>query len=180
MSHIFTFVITLRTYSLHSILLAFTTVRGGGNGKLISHTLPAITACTERTLAALWYSNTSPGNTWPTPGSNHTNSPWKKKWNDKERWKESKISIDWNKLKEWLAEVWLFFNRMILVIRRYYFLQESLSHLRDVIIITFETINLNKYILIHPIKRISGQQNSNDIRKKKSNNPIQGISSRKK
>lgn len=148
---------------------------GGGNGKLISHTLPAITACTERTLAALWYSNTSPGNTWPTPGSNHTNSPWKKKWNDKERWKESKISIDWNKLKEWL-----FFNRMILVIRRYYFLQESLSHLRDVIIITFETINLNKYILIHPIKRISGQQNSNDIRKKKSNNPIQGISSRKK
>lgn len=66
------------------------------------------------------------------------------------------------------------------MIRRCYFLQESLSHLRDVIIITFETINLNKYILIHPIKRISGQQNSNDIRKKKSNNPIQGISSRKK
>lgn len=57
------------------------------------------------------------------------------------------------------------------MIRRYYFLQESLSHLRDVIIITFETINLNKYILIHPIKRISSQQNSNDIRKKKSNNP---------
>jgi len=39
--------------------------------------LPAITAWTESTLAALWYSRTSPGSTWPTPGSNHTNSPCK-------------------------------------------------------------------------------------------------------
>jgi hypothetical protein len=38
-------------------------------------TLPPMTACTVSTWAARWNSSTSPGRTWPTPGSNHTRSP---------------------------------------------------------------------------------------------------------
>lgn len=34
-----------------------------------------MTAWTVRTLALRWFSKTSPGNQWPTPGSNHTRSP---------------------------------------------------------------------------------------------------------
>jgi hypothetical protein len=44
-------------------------------------TLPPITACTVSTWAARWNSSTSPGRTWPTPGSNHTRSPCRRKKN---------------------------------------------------------------------------------------------------
>jgi hypothetical protein len=42
-------------------------------------TFPPMTACTVSTWAARWNSSTSPGRTWPTPGSNHTRSPCRRK-----------------------------------------------------------------------------------------------------